>query len=619
MKEQEVLTPDVESGRAERTWIRQLVLPTLLFAILALVFAGPHFAVQDEQYRSEIFLHLFATQEVPGAVLMIVMLALASLLAGKVGHRTIVRGMAAAVRRPHIVLPGVLLLLILATGSVYHRHPLALDEYAPSYQATTFAEGEVFGFVPPPLIARMVPSFFINRFWLYSPSTGRLASAYWPGHALLMAPFAKLGVPWLLNPLLAVGFLALLAKLAGRVFDHPLAPGWAVILALASPDFIVNAISYYSMTAHLFFNLVFIYLLLEPTRGRLFAAGLVGSLSLTLHNPVPHFFVALPWILSFAWRKERFRLLVPLFLGYLPLTVVLGAGWLYLRAVFQAEWNTALLAKVPAFTPLLEEDGGSGLEHFFALVTKFSSELFHVPDAAWIANRLAGYTKLVLWAVPTLPFLAIVGYQKIRLENSFLKLVGWSALSTLVGYLFILISQGHGWGFRYFHQVWWALPLLGTAAILSYQRQRSKAFTFIVMGIVLSLVLNNGLRLFQVETFIDRHLQQRPDVEQLEAELGEPFTGVVFLDTKSGYYRQDLVQNDPFLRDDVIYMVAKDHDSDSAFLQHWGLEATCLYSDGFNSAWRIPADQLDALRAGVPRDTLETDVPTLESSNVEEF
>lgn len=592
----------VEPAGARERLVSQMILPTLGFALLALLYGAPAFLSELAEPHAEIFTHLFIVQDLPGALLVIALVAVGWLGSLASGSAAASEWIAVVTRWRWVVLAGIFLALLAATAGIYRHHPLALDEYAATYQAEVFAEGEVFGTVPSTLATRLLPTWFVNRFWLYSPSTERVASAYWPGQALLLTPFTRLGIPWALNPLLAVGALGLLMYLARRLFEHEHAPAWALMLALASPDFVVNAISFYSMTAHLFLNLLFVCLLLEITRTRVFFAGVVGSLALTLHNPVPHFLVALPWIFSLLRRRDRWRTVPWLGLGYLPLVLVLGAGWLYLRATFQAEWTAAITppqAVISAAPPVPAEppettaaaDGG-GL--FFGLLTKFSSELFRFPDAKMIGNRLMGWSKLVLWSVPCLPFLALLGFREIRGSSSFLRRVGWSVLLTLVGYLFISISQGHGWGFRYFHQVWWALPLLGVAAIEKLYRSRSPTLPFVGIVVLGSLFLNNGLRLTQVEGFIERHLRQLPPVT-------EDFSGVVFLDPRSGYYLQDLIQNDPFLRDDVLYMMGTSPRVDRELFAQLELRAELVSTDGKSSAWRVSREKMDRLKKRVAR------------------
>src|SRR6185295_14744969 len=112
--------------------------------------------------------------------------------------------------------------------------------------------------------------------------------------------------------------LVLMARLAQRLSAHEQAGGWAMLLALASPAFTAMALTYFSMNAHLLFNLVFVWLMLERTPGRLAMAGAVGSFALLLHNPVPHALFALPWIVWLALQRDV-RSLAALAAGYVPL------------------------------------------------------------------------------------------------------------------------------------------------------------------------------------------------------------------------------------------------------------------------------------------------------------
>src|SRR4029079_17022210 len=134
-------------------------------------------------------------------------------------------------------------------------------------------------------------------------------------------PFALLDIAWACNPLLAAGALVLIGRLAARLTGRRPAACWAMLLTLASPAFAGMALGYFSMTAHLFFNLLYVWLLLER---RLLLAGVVGSFAPVLHNPWPHFLFALPWIGWIAWHDGR-RALLRLIAGYAPLTLCLGA------------------------------------------------------------------------------------------------------------------------------------------------------------------------------------------------------------------------------------------------------------------------------------------------------
>src|SRR5262249_40893480 len=174
--------------------------------------------------------------------------------------------------------------------------PIAQDEYAAWFQSRAFAAGRLTGQFPPDLLGHLIPPPYLNQFLYGSFKTGEVASAYWPGFALLLAPFSLIHAPWACNPLLASLALVLMARIATQLTGERRAGGWAMLLALASPGFTAMAITFFSMTAHLLFNLVFVWLLLERTRAHIFLAGLVGSFALLLPHPLPHTLFALPWL-----------------------------------------------------------------------------------------------------------------------------------------------------------------------------------------------------------------------------------------------------------------------------------------------------------------------------------
>ncbi|HWE25631.1 MAG TPA: hypothetical protein VG496_16965, partial [Myxococcales bacterium] len=182
-------------------------------AATLLLAAGPAI---DDRSRPRIFEFLFRTQEpiaawISGALLLFALAASRS--AG--GWR---RAMTRLALSPHLFIASVTLVCAAAALVVYRAHPLSMDEYAPLFQARAFAAGALAGKVPPELVDRLIP---MPRWVLDASPDGRVVSAYWPGFAVLLTPFALLHVPWLLNPLLAGASLYLLWWLALRACPAP--------------------------------------------------------------------------------------------------------------------------------------------------------------------------------------------------------------------------------------------------------------------------------------------------------------------------------------------------------------------------------------------------------------
>jgi hypothetical protein len=531
---------------------RALLLLGLLAGLLCLAFILLYTGFPQIQDRRYIFDYLLRTQDVPGAAL-VVLIAIAA--AWPPLARAGLALVEAIGRRPWTT--ALITFLVLCAGQllVVKGHALAGDEHLILLQAKAFAAGRLTAQFPPELVSWVIPQPYLNL-WLYaSPQTGAVVSVYWPGFALLLAPFALLGIPWACNALLASGALLLIGRLAGRLTGAPQAAGWAMLLTLASPAFSGMALGYFSMTAHLFFNLLYVWALLQR---RFLLAGVVGSFALVLHNPWPHFLVALPWIGWVAWQDGR-RVLLRLVAGYVPLTLVIGGGWWLLMRKVQGDlW----------FAP------GEGMLFYWQLQL---TRVFTFPDGATLAHRAAELVKLWLWSVPGLPALMVAGWWLTRREVP-LRLLGLSFAATLAGYLFVWFDQGYGWGVRYLHPAFAALPILGAAAIVIVQSEALRRYA--AAAAFLSLALATPFRWVQIESFMDQHLARRPPFEPGVRQ-------VVFVTPDYAYYTQDWVQNDPFLRAPVIFVLSRGRSADEKLVRERFPGARLTQEAQYGHVWRV--------------------------------
>jgi hypothetical protein len=460
--------------------------------------------------------------------------------------------------RPGAVALLTFVLLALAARFVYHAHPLAMDESVPLAQAYAFAHGHLSWVLPADLLAQLVPEGFRGSFLAVDPGTGRMASLYWPGFAALLAPWALVGVPWLLNPLLTALTLMLLHRLALRLFADADVAGWVLLLTLASPAVIANGISFYSMPAHLAANLLYALLLTDPRPRRALLAGLVGGLALTLHNPVPHLLFALPWGVWLVLSRARWPALAMLIVGYLPGLAV-----------------TALWPQFANHFAPLTPAAASG--DFASIVHAKVAQVLALPSYGTVLFRLTGTWKLWLWSAPGLMLLAAAGLRRARGP---LGLLALSAALTYFGYWFVPVDQGHGWGYRYFHSAWGVLPLLAVAGFSGFSGEATRAWRDWVGGFAAaSLVAANVLRLWQVEANVSEHLAQR---------IPEPETGhaVRLIAGQDGLYTWDLVQNVPG-RDRTLTLFSLGDEADRALMRRRFPGATPLVVDARGSLWRI--------------------------------
>ena len=461
--------------------------------------------------------------------------------------------------------------LALGTRLVYHLHPLSLDEHAAVFQSQIFAEGHLSGQYPAALMDWLIPKFFQAKFLVGSAASGKVASVYWPGFSLLLTPFTALGVPWLLNPLIGGGTILVMHRLGLALFGSAECAGYVVLLTLASPAITINALSFYSMPAHLLLNGLYTLLLLSATPSRALLAGVLGSVALVLHNPVPHLAFALPWMVWLAFRPDRLRLLGALVLGYLPLALVLGWGWaLYYDQLLGRE------VAANSFTP------AAAASTFMGRIT---SVLTGAPGVG-LVSRYLDLGKLWLWAVPGLVTVAAMGAWQRRRDRGAWLVFACSGLLTYLAYFTVPFDQGHGWGARYLHSAWLILPLFAAGALRTGgspdTAPASGLARYLAACAALSLAVLTPLRALQVEQFIARHLTQLP-----QAAGGEP--RVLIINFVNTYYGWDLVRSDPFFRDPVKVLITRGEAQDRAMMAAQFPQYRLLGSDWRGWVWGIPA------------------------------
>jgi hypothetical protein len=551
----------------------RLALATALVTASLLLWAHLLAAGTDTHGLSPIFFYLFTVSDANSLKWALGIIVAAALLS-RLGTSHLESRLAALLqwigRHPLWVAAGSAVLLSWGAWSVYLHWPLSMDEYAAVFQSKLFASGHVAGHFPPQLLDWLIPRGFQDYFINVRPATGAVTSAYWPSFALLLTPFTWLGIPWICNPLISAATLLATHRLALRIFGDFEAAGLAVLLTVASPEFLADGISYYSMSAHLLANTLYALLLLPvtspgaataaapagaspagasiPTAVKAFLAGVIGSIALTLHNPVPHILFALPWIIWLLFRPGGLRVTLYLFAGYLPLCLLLGLGW--------------VLSTFPH---------GDTVGTFTAP--------FALPNSTVALMRLVGLAKLWAWSVPGLLLLTLVGAWRSWVNIS-CRLLATSAVLTVVGYFFVPVDQGHGWGYRYFHSAWIALPILAVAAL----RRRSprtmgpRDTWFIVACALLTLLAGTALRASQIHGFIARHQRQVPAYAGTEHR-------VVILDTQHTFYGRDLVQNDPLLREHVVTLITHGPQADAAMMRAQFPAMHEVYADRFGTVW----------------------------------
>lgn len=442
------------------------------------------------------------------------------------------RALAQIVERNIAWLCAASVVFYLSIGSVTAwGHAYAPDEAGALLQARTFAAFHLTPRVAPELLPWIVPPQLQGDLILTSRQSGFYSPTYWPGFALLLAPFAFLGLEWLCNPVLTALSLLLLFHITRRLTGSGEAGVWAVVFGFCSAQIALGAATFFSMPAHLLASLLFCWFWIQNTRRGAFWAGIVGGFALVLHNPVPHFSFALPWIL---WMMRHRRAhLGPLLLGYVILALPLGLGWsAHLQGFDAGRYALASTKTAP----------------FMEIVSRVAFVL-RPPDSYLLLSRGAALIKTVVWACPGLIGLAFLGWRESNrmrrqgsdLNATYLWLLGASVVCNFALYLLIRFDQGHGWGFRYLHQSYGAFPILAAlwmTRIRGAASENGLAKRFGAVSCALGLLVL-PLFVLQARLFSQTVAHDQPPAPPAGA-------SITFLRLKGE--AETFLRNDPFLR-----------------------------------------------------------------------
>lgn len=546
---------------------RALLLGSLVISVLCLVYVARYRLGVFDPFSVPIFWHLLITQDFWAALLILGLLAVACLARDARPAVFLVRSLS---RHPYIVSLAAFVAFSIGAVLVYRDYPLSMDEYSSRFQSEIFAAGQLTATLPPELLDWLVPPSFQGKFLIAFRPSGQVVSYFMPGFSLLLTPFSYLGIPWACNP--ALGALSVLAihRLACELAASEEAGGWAMLFALASPAFSINAMSYYSMSANLLFASCYSLLLLTPTPRRAFFAGLIGGFAVAMHSPPAHVLFAAPWVI-WLLRRRKLLCLGALVLGYAPLALGLGAGWLWMLGDLRSGAALHTAAGGAA-------KGGSYIFGWLAAIGK----LVGPPDLNTLNVRAAGLVKLWLWAVPGLPLLAWWGFRTGMMDARYRLLLA-SAATTFFGYFLIPFDQGHGWGYRYFHTAWSVLPVLAAVAMVRTSALPPLQARFIARAGALafaSLLMLTGLRIFQVGGFIDRHLAQvqLPDAQSAQ---------VAFVDADQGYYTIDMVQIQHRMKGGSLVMVSHGAEQNALMARKLSPSARRISAGTWGELWSL--------------------------------
>lgn len=419
------------------------------------------------------------------------------------------------------------------THLVYDGYALSLDEFMADFDARIFAAGHWVGRIPPEL--RDYAKALQPQFVLISPDHGAWISGYEPMNALLRTVGRLAGAEGLVSPLLAGVGIAATYGVARRLWpERPQAAGVAAVLLATSSQVLVTAMTPYAMTAHLAFNMAWLWLFLRGGRLGHGLAPIPAFVATGLHQIVFHPLFAAPFVLEL-WLERRWKAAAWHTLAY----AAIGAFWVLYPGQLARHMAQGGGAQAQALVQVVDIGG-----RIAGMVSAFNANAFGL-----MADNLI---RLFTWqSLLTLPLALVAIPAALRAKGMLRAMVVGLALTT-AAMLVLLAYQGHGWGYRYLH------GLLGTLCLLAAwgwmrltqdagaERQRTASAVFAVAAAI-SLAVLLPIRLWQAHSFLHPYAVAERAIQASPADL-------VLVDGAAMWFGDDLVRNDPFLTNRPLVM-----------------------------------------------------------------
>ena len=424
------------------------------------------------------------------------------------------------------------------TYAIFGNYPLSYDEVMAVFDAHIFRAGHMIA--PLPAEWRGYQRALSTSFLLPVPGEVAWVSSYLPVNAALRALIGSVATPTLTGPLLLVVAVLALNKIARRLWpNRPDAALVATLLLVTAPQVLVTAMTPYAMTAHLAFNLVWLWLFL---RGGLLGhagAAATGVLACGLHQVVFHPLFAAPFIaltlLELRWRVAAF---------YIAVYAAAGLGWILY-------WQ--VLLAVTGYSA--GEAATVGADWFLRRVTALL-EAFDLNSFDLMTKNLL---RFAAWQSPFLLPLAGLAWPALRRGDRLAWALAAGIGLTLLAVTVLLPFQGHGWGYRYLH------GLIGSACLLAgygwiavteriTAPQAAAARGAFALSCLAALLILLPVRASDVRSFIAPY-------EAASRAIGSADTDIVAVSAGGVPYGRDLVRNDPDLRNRPIVVLLDDLDA----------------------------------------------------------
>ncbi|MEM7547449.1 MAG: hypothetical protein AAF367_18115 [Pseudomonadota bacterium] len=508
-----------------------MILITLICAT-AMV-ASARFLVHQEGATTGMSRYVYLVVDLPANTILLA-------LTGTVAFFSLLMPTRFALRLSALSLPGssapliaIFTLALAAVGAseVYQGHAFSMDEWMTRLQGSLFLNGQIAGEIPWDM--RPYARAIFHPFTALNESAGTFASDYRPGMSAIYALFEVAGIGIYSSAAMMAGSVWMTALVARRIWpDIGEAPVIAALLVATSQQALAASLTTYAMSAHLCFNMLWLWLFLGNRWYLHLLAALVGVATASLHQIHVHAFFAAPFFL--------------LLLRPLRLDLIALYGGIYLVGHFAVySWDQISLGST---AQTLAGGERSLLQRFLRLLD--------LPDRDALATSAANLIRLFTWQSLAIPPLLLMLFWR-RSWAPLMAAMAGSILFSLLPYPFLMADQGHGWGYRYMHGLIGPLAILAVSGWITLRDEghaiRANFQAFVMASLVASALIMIPLRAYQINGLVGPYAKGTTMVQSIDAD-------VVIIDSYEIYYGWDFGQNDPLFAEPPIIMQLDDLD-----------------------------------------------------------
>ena len=448
---------------------------------------------------------------------------------------------------------------VMATAVLAGRHFVLLnydmsrDEQMASFDALIFSTGRLVAPLGEPW---NVHAEALNTlFMLPIQDRDAWVSGYLPMNSAIRGVFELVGAANLVGPLaVLIGAMALWACARKIWPNDPSAAVLALILYMGSGQVLVNGMTAYAMPLHLAANVVWLWLFIQNRLRMDLLALCVGFVAVGLHQPVFHPLFALPILIGLVIERDWRRSAI-FFFGYLAV----GAFWFW--------W--------PSFSAGLV--GGASAGGGGGYASNLAMELLRGWPSGF-GDMIANVVRFFAWQHLLLLPLILIGTFAIVKDRLMAGLAGGIVLTFIIVAI-VVPYQGHGFGYRYLH------GLIGNAillAVLGWQKVRGDFPQW--NSLILRVTVGGFLVILPMQLSF-AHQFYSPFAQASRA-IDESRADYVLVNSQSAPFANDLVFNDPFLRNRPIRLL--EDQADAALLGELcknGASVSRLDAKHYNGIW----------------------------------